>query len=227
MIIELLFWTFSVVLVLAALGVITSRNPVHSALLLVLCFFTSAAIWLLLEAEFLAIVLVLVYVGAVMVLFLFVVMMLDINVEELRRGFTRYAPLGALVALVMIVEIVSVVWGRQLAQEGFTAPPPLPDAASYSNTRELGKVLYTEYVYPFQLAAVILLVSIVAAIVLTMRQRTGYKQQDIAKQVAARKEDRVRLVKMASEPKTTATAGAVPPGTEQAATTERKPGGNS
>jgi len=219
MIVELLFWTFSVVLVLAALGVITSRNPVHSALLLVLCFFTSAAIWLLLEAEFLAIVLVLVYVGAVMVLFLFVVMMLDINVEELRRGFTRYAPLGVLVALIMIIEIVSVVWGKQLGHEAIAAAPPLPDAATYSNTRELGRVLYTEYVYPFQLAAVILLVSIVAAIVLTMRQRTGYKAQDISKQVAVRKEDRVRIVKMEAEKKAAATRGAsertIPPTTEQ------------
>jgi NADH-quinone oxidoreductase subunit J len=215
MIVETLFWVFSVVLVLAALGVITSRNPVHSALLLVLCFFTSAAIWLLLEAEFLAIVLVLVYVGAVMVLFLFVVMMLDINVEELRQGFTRYAPLGALVAVVMVVEIVSVVWGRQLVQETVAAAPPLPDATTYSNTRELGKVLYTEYVYPFQLAAVILLVAIVAAIVLTMRQRTGYKTQDIGRQVAVRREDRVRIVKMDAEKKVGAAAGAVPPATEQ------------
>jgi NADH-quinone oxidoreductase subunit J len=216
MIVELLFWTFSVVLVLAALGVITSRNPVYSALLLVLCFFTSAAIWLLLEAEFLAIVLVLVYVGAVMVLFLFVVMMLDINIEEIRTGFTRYAPLGALVALIVIVEIVSVVWGRQIAHESVTAvPPPLPDASTYSNTRELGKLLYTEYVYPFQLAAVILLVAIVAAIVLTMRQRGGYKQQDISKQVSVRARDRVRVLKMESEPKAPATAGGTPPATEQ------------
>jgi NADH-quinone oxidoreductase subunit J len=194
MFLQILFYAFSAVLVGAAVGVITSRNPVHSALFLVLSFFTSAAIWLLLEAEFLAIVLVLVYVGAVMVLFLFVVMMLDINIEELRRGFTRYAPLGALVAFLMIVEIVNVVWVKKLGQQTSPASPPLP--ADYSNTHELGAVLYTQYLYPFQIAAVILLVAIVAAIVLTMRHRKGLRAQDITRQVRTRREDRVRVVKV-------------------------------
>jgi len=195
--VEILFYAFAAVLVGASIGVITARNAVHSALWLVLAFFTSAAIWLLLEAEFLAIVLVLVYVGAVMVLFLFVVMMLDINVEELRSGFTRYAPLGALVALVVIAEIINVVWVKKLGQSAITASPPLP--ADYSNTKALGAILYTDYVYPFQIAAVILLVAIVSAIVLTMRRRTGLKTQDISRQVGVRREDRVRLVKVDAE----------------------------
>jgi len=195
--VEILFYAFSAVLIGAGVGVITARNPVHSALWLVLTFFTSAAIWLLLEAEFLAIVLVLVYVGAVMVLFLFVVMMLDINIEELRKGFTRYAPLGVFVGLVMVAEIINVVWVRQLGQRALTASPPLP--ADYSNTKELGSILYTDYVYPFQIAAVILLVAIVAAIVLTMRRRAGIKVQNIARQVSVRPEDRVRVVKVAPD----------------------------
>jgi NADH-quinone oxidoreductase subunit J len=196
--VEILFYAFGIVLVGAGLGVIFARNPVHSALFLVLAFFTSAAIWLLLEAEFLAIVLVLVYVGAVMVLFLFVVMMLDVNIEELRKGFTRYAPLGAIVAVIMIAEIVNVVWVKKLGQTAvMPASPPLP--ADYSNTKELGALLYTDYAYPFQIAAVILLVAIVAAIVLTMRHRTGLKVQDISKQVAVRREDRVRVVKVEPE----------------------------
>ena len=198
MFVEVLFYAFAAVLIGAGFGVITARNPVHSALFLVLAFFTSAAIWLLLEAEFLAIVLVLVYVGAVMVLFLFVVMMLDINIEEMRKGFTRYAPLGVLVGLVMIAEIFNVVWVKHLGQTAvMPASPPLP--ADYSNTKELGAVLYTDYAYPFQIAAVILLVAIVAAIVLTMRHRPGLKVQDISRQVAVRREDRVKVVKMESE----------------------------
>jgi NADH-quinone oxidoreductase subunit J len=192
--ISLLFYAYATVLVGAALGVVLSRNPVHAALFLVLAFFTSAALWLLMEAEFLGIVLVLVYVGAVMVLFLFVVMMLDVNVAQLREGFTRYAPLGALVAGIMIVEIVYVVWVRHL---GFDLGPAAPTAlAPVSNTKALGAVLYTDYALPFQLAAVVLLVAIVAAIVLTMRRRPGYKQQDIASQVAVRREDRLRIVKV-------------------------------
>ncbi|HSD75347.1 MAG TPA: NADH-quinone oxidoreductase subunit J [Steroidobacteraceae bacterium] len=197
MFVEILFYAFAAVLIGAGVGVITARNPVHCALFLVLAFFTSAAIWLLLEAEFLAIVLVLVYVGAVMVLFLFVVMMLDVNIEELRQGFTRYAPLGVIVALIMIAEIVNVVWVKHLGQTAMSASPPLP--ADYSNTKELGAILYTEYAYPFQIAAVILLVAIIAAIVLTMRHRAGLKVQDISMQVAARREDRVRVIKMESE----------------------------
>jgi len=198
MLVEVLFWIFASILAVSALAMITVRNPVHSALLLVLCFFTSAAIWLLMEAEFLAVVLILVYVGAVMVLFLFVVMMLDINVEEVRARVTRYALFGAIVAGVVVFEIVSVVWTRSGSGTNVDAvAASLP--ANHSNTAELGQLLYTEYVYPFELAAVLLLVAIVAAISLTMRKRAGLKQQNIAKQVAVRREDRIRIVKMPSE----------------------------
>jgi NADH-quinone oxidoreductase subunit J len=200
MLIQVLFHVFAAVLVLAALGVIIARNPVYSALALVMCFITSAAIWLLIEAEFLAVVLVLVYVGAVMVLFLFVVMMLDINLAELRQGFTRFAWLGWLTALAVIVEIIGVVWARG----GLGLDPTrgaVPQPAGYSNTLALGRVLYTRYAYPFELAAVLLLVAIVAAIALTMRRRAGLKYQDISRQVAARREDRVRLIKMDAEPR--------------------------
>src|SRR3954471_9322396 len=156
---EILFYAFSAVLVVAAVGVITARNPVHAALFLVFAFFNSAVIWLLLQAEFLALVLVLVYVGAVMVLFLFVVMMLDINVAQIKEGFTRYYPIGVIVALIVIAEIASVVW---IKGAGIDIASQAPDAAAnYSNTRALGTLLYTEYLYPFELAAVILLVAIV------------------------------------------------------------------
>ena len=192
--ITILFYVFATVLVAAALGVVLSRNPVHAALFLVLAFFNSAALWLLLEAEFLGIVLVLVYVGAVMVLFLFVVMMLDINVAQMREGFTRNAPLGAAVAAIMIAEIVYAVWVRHLGYE--LRSPAAAAPAAISNTKALGAVLYTDYVLPFQLAAVVLLVAIVAAIVLTMRRRPGHKQQNISRQVAVRREDRVRIVKV-------------------------------
>ena len=196
MLVQILFYAFATVLVAAALGVIVSRNPVHSALSLVLCFVTSAAIWLLIEAEFLAVVLVLVYVGAVMVLFLFVVMMLDINTEELRSGFTRYAWLGWIISAVVIVEIVGVVTAKGLGLDVTKGAAPLP--ANYSNTMELGTVLYTKYAYPFELAAVLLLVAIVAAIALTMRKRPGHKVQDVSAQNNVRAKDRVRIVKMAS-----------------------------
>ena len=197
MLVEILFYAFGTILVAAALGVIVARNPVYSALSLVLCFVTSAAIWLLIQAEFLAVVLVLVYVGAVMVLFLFVVMMLDINLDELRHGFTRFAWLGWLTAGAVIFEIVGVVWSRSgLGLDAARGPADLP--ADYSNTLELGRVLYTKYVYPFELAAVLLLVAIVAAIALTMRSRPGHKVQDIARQVAVRAADRIRIVKMES-----------------------------
>lgn len=199
MLVEILFYAFSAVLLAGAVGVITSRNPVHSALCLVLCFFQSAAIWLLIEAEFLAIVLILVYVGAVMVLFLFVVMMLDINVEELRRGFTRFAWLGWITAFLLIAQIVGVVWFKGMGVDATRGMAPLPP--DYSNTRALGEVLYTRYVYVFELAAVLLLLAIVAAISLTMRRRPGVKTQDVTKQVAVRREDRVRLVKMDAEKK--------------------------
>jgi len=198
MLIQVLFHLFAAILILAALGVITARNPVYSALALVMCFVTSAAIWLLIEAEFLAVVLVLVYVGAVMVLFLFVVMMLDINLAELRKGFTRFAWLGWLTALAVIAEIVGVVWARGgLGLDASRGPAPEP--AGYSNTLALGSVLYTRYAYPLELAAVLLLVAIVAAISLTMRHRAGLKHQDVSRQVAVRREDRVRLVKMDAE----------------------------
>ncbi len=196
MITTLLFYGFSAGLVFAALGVISSRNPVHSALFLVLAFFESAMLWLLMEAEFLAVVLILVYVGAVMVLFLFVVMMLDINVERMREGYTRYLPLGIGVAVVVILEIFNVIWFRSQDLPFLTVPEPHPEG--YSNTKELGSVLYTEHVYAFELAAVVLLLAIVAAITLTMRRRPGLKAQNIAEQVAVRRDDRVRLVQMES-----------------------------
>jgi NADH-quinone oxidoreductase subunit J len=191
-----LFYAFAAVLMAAALGVITSRNPVHAALFLVLAFVQSAVLWLLIDAEFLALALVLVYVGAVMVLFLFVVMMLDVNVEELRKGFTRYLPAGIAVALIVVVEIGHVVWFKSQGLAFLTAPQSLP--ADHSNTKELGAVLYTEHVYAFEIASMILLLAIVAAITLTMRKRPGLKLQDIVKQVAVRSEDRVRIVKVES-----------------------------
>jgi NADH-quinone oxidoreductase subunit J len=202
MLIQVLFYVFATILVVAALGVITSRNPVYSALALVLCFVTAAAIWLLLEAEFLAVVLVLVYVGAVMVLFLFVVMMLDINLERLREGFTRFAWLGWVTALAVIFEIVAVVWARGAGGLGLdTSHGGTPTPADYSNTLELGRLLYTRYAYPLELAAMLLLVAIVAAITLTLRHRAGYKQQDISAQVAVRPQERLRVVKMDPEPR--------------------------
>jgi NADH-quinone oxidoreductase subunit J len=192
--VSILFYAFATVLVASALGVIVSRNPVHAALSLVMCFVTSAAIWLLIEAEFLAIVLVLVYVGAVMVLFLFVVMMLDINVEEVRSGFTRYAWLGWITAAVVIAEIIGVVTAKTLGIDMTKGAAPTPPG--YSNTTELGSVLYTKYAYPFELAAMLLLVAIIAAIALTMRKRPGHKVQDISAQVAVQAKDRIRIVKM-------------------------------
>jgi len=194
-----IFYFFSAVLVFAALRVITARNPVHAALFLVLAFFTSAGIWMLLQAEFLAIALVLVYVGAVMVLFLFVVMMLDINLARLREGFWSYLPLGGLVALLLVAEMVLVLASRYSGLAEMPAPPPLP--SGYSNTKELGRLLYTEYVYPFEIAAVILLVAIVAAIALTLRRRKHTKYIDPVQQIRVRREDRVRIVSMPAEKK--------------------------
>ncbi len=194
---QLIFYTFATVLVGAVLGVIASRNPVHAALFLVLSFFSSAALWILLEAEFLGLVLIFVYVGAVMVLFLFVVMMLDINLAVLREGYTRYAPVGFLVAIIMAVEIGYVVWAKRLGLDFINSPSP--HSAAYSNTRELGKVLYTEYVYPFEIASVILLLGIIAAIMLTLRRREGTRHQDPARQVRVNRNDRVRLIKMPAE----------------------------
>jgi len=189
------FYLFSTVLVLSGLRVITARNPVHAALFLVLAFVSASAIWMLLEAEFLALTLVLVYVGAVMVLFLFVVMMLDVNFDTLREGFWRHLPVGLLVAGVMVTEMVLVVMS-----EGFrTAPAPEARGFDYSNTHELGMVLYTQYLYAFELAAVLLLVAIVAAIALTLRRREGVRRNDNGKQVAVRAADRMRVVQMAPE----------------------------
>jgi NADH-quinone oxidoreductase subunit J len=195
----ILFFIFAGVLICAALGVILSRNPVYSALLLVLCFFNSAVIWVLLDAEFLGIVLVLVYVGAVMVLFLFVVMMLDINLEELRKEFVGYWPLTVAVAGFVVFAMINIIVVKHLGGGTLRSAPQI--AANYSNTRDLGTELFTHYAYPAQVAAVILLVASVAAIVLTLRPRKGGKVQDIAKQVAVRAKDRVRIVKMASEKK--------------------------
>ncbi len=195
----ILFYVFAAIMFAAALGVVFSRNPVHSVMLLVLTFFQAAVLWLMAEAEFLAIVLVLVYVGAVMVLFLFVVMMLDVDVEAAKRGVSRYAPLGVGIALLMVVELIQVIWLRSREGDvvsGFAATPE-----GYSNTKALGAVLYTEHVYAFEIAAVILLLAIVAAITLTMRKRPGLKVQDIAAQVAVRAKDRVRVVKMDAEKK--------------------------
>ncbi len=192
-----LFYIFSAVLVTAAALVVVVRNPVHAALFLILAFFTSAAIWLLLEAEFLAIVLVLVYVGAVMVLFLFVVMMLDINLTPLREGFIRYLPVGVAVAVIVLLEMAVVVGPGNFGLEQMPAPPR--HGADYSNTEELGAILYTVYAYPFEIAAVILLVAIVAAITLTMRRRPQAKYQNPAEQVLVRRDDRVRMVKMEAE----------------------------
>ncbi len=195
----ILFYFFSVVLIAAAIGVIFSRNPVHAVMFLVLAFFQSAVLWIMAEAEFLGIMLVLVYVGAVMVLFLFVVMMLDINVEAIRRALPRYAPLGIGIALLMAIELIQLIWLRSGSDELPGAFAAYPEG--YSNTKALGSVLYTEHVYAFEIAAVVLLIAIVAAITLTMRKRPGLKVQNIAAQVAVRAEDRVRVVKMKAEKK--------------------------
>lgn len=194
MIHAILFYFFAVVLVGAALGVIFSRNPVHAVMFLVLAFFQSAVLWLLIEAEFLAIVLVLVYVGAVMVLFLFVVMMLDVEIEQAKGRYARYLPLGLVIAGLMIIELMQIVWVRGQAGFGSSGFASTPDG--YSNTEALGAVLYTEHVYAFEIAAVILLLAIVAAITLTMRKRPGLKMQNISQQVSVRAKDRVRIVKM-------------------------------
>ena len=191
------FYLFSAILIVAASLVVTVRNPVKAALYLVLVFFSAACIWLTLEAEFLAIVLVLVYVGAVMVLFLFVVMMLDIDVARLREGFTQYLPAGLVIAGVMVAELSLVMLSRRFGLDAI--PRPVARGVDYSNTRELGLVLYTDYVYAFEIAALILLVAIIAAISLTFRRRGGTKVQVIAEQLRVTKADRLRIVKMSSE----------------------------
>jgi NADH-quinone oxidoreductase subunit J len=189
------FYAFAAILVFAGLRVITTRNPVHAALWLVLSFFTAACLWILLQAEFLAIALVLVYVGAVMVLFLFVVMMLDVNFEAFRQYFRAYLPIGALVGALVLLEMTLVIAGAAIGRAGPDAPP----VAAGSNTQALGRLIYVDYVYPFEIAAVVLLVAIVAAIALTHRDRKESKYQDPARQVKVRREDRVRLVRMPAE----------------------------
>ncbi|MBT3204291.1 MAG: NADH-quinone oxidoreductase subunit J [Gammaproteobacteria bacterium] len=199
MIESLVFYFFAAITIVSAGAVITARNPVHAALSLVLTFFSSAFIWMLLEAEFLAITLVLVYVGAVMVLFLFVVMMLDINIARIREGFIKFLPVGIALALIMFGLIYYVVSGDQFSLESMAAP--VAKAADYSNTKELGMVLYTEYVFAFEIAAVILLVAIIAAISLTLRRRPGTRYQNPSEQMKVQKQDRLRIVKMEAEKK--------------------------
>jgi NADH-quinone oxidoreductase subunit J len=188
-----IFYLFSAILVFAALRVITTRNPVHAALWLVLCFFTAAGVWILLKAEFLAIALVLVYVGAVMVLFLFVVMMLDVNFDSLRTNFRSYVPVAATVGVLVLLEMTLVIVGARVGTDA--APPTMTG----SNTRALGRLIYVDYVYPFEIASAVLLVAIIAAIALTHRTRRKTKHQDPGAQVKVRREDRVRLVNMTSE----------------------------
>lgn len=198
-----LFFFFSVVLLGASAMVVVLRNPVHAALFLVVAFFNAASLWMLLSAEFLAITLVLVYVGAVMVLFLFVVMMLDINIDLLRQGFWKHLPFAGLVGFLMAFEMVALLY-RGATSSAVPAATP----ANYSNTKELGRVLYTDYVFPFEIAAVILLVAIVAAIAITLRSRKETKSQDARTQLTTRSADRLRIVKMMDE--TSATRGDTP-----------------
>jgi NADH-quinone oxidoreductase subunit J len=194
-----LFWVFAAMLLYAAFRVITVKNPVHAALFLVLTFACSSVLWLLLEAEFLAIALVLVYVGAVMVLFLFVVMMLDINITPLREGFINYLWVGILIAATMITIMVRVLGSGRFDAPAMAMPAGKP--ADYSNTGELGRVLYTEYLYPFEIAGALLLVAIIAAIALTMRKRMETKYQDPSIQMRVQKSDRLRIIKMQAEKK--------------------------
>ena len=193
---SILFYIFSTVTVLAALRVITARNPVHAALFLVLAFFNVAGLWMLLQAEFLALALIMVYVGAVMVLFLFVVMMLDINIERVRAGFWSNLPLGILVGGLLAAEMAVVLSGRFF---GLTNLPPHDLPANHSNTKELARVLFTDYAYPFEIASVILLVAIIVAVMLTLRRRKDTRTMQASAQIAVKARDRMRLVKMASE----------------------------
>ena len=192
-----LFYVFSAILVISALRVITAPNPVQSALFLVLSFFTAAALWMLLKAEFLAILLVLVYVGAVMVLFLFVVMMLDINIDVLRRDFKRFVPVATIIGGIMVVEAALILWH---GYAGIAAP--VQDAASaqgWSNTRIIGKLIYTDYIFAFEIAGLVLLVAIIAALALTLKHSKDSKRQVISDQLRVKAKDRVRIVKMGSE----------------------------
>ena len=212
-----LFYIFALLLTLSGLKVITSRNPVASALFLVLAFFNAAAIWMLLEAEFLAILLVLVYVGAVMVLFLFVVMMLDINIDVLSRDFKRFVPLATLVGAIIVVETALILWhgfgGTQTPVRDTSAAA----VSAMSNTHLIGKIIYTDYIFAFEIAGLVLLVAIIAAIALTVREPKDSKKQNVSKQVRVRREDRVRLVKMRAEKEVPA----------EPATNETAPGSNA
>lgn len=193
---QLLFYAFSVVLIGSALAVITLKNSVHSALSLVLTFFTAAGIWILAEAEFLGLALIVVYVGAVMVLFLFVVMMLDIKPESMREGFIRFLPVGVVVAAVMLLEMLSLIGLKALQAVPLPADPAL---AAGSNTAWLGKALFTEFLLPFEIAALILTVALIAAVALTLRKRSGVRTQKPSQQVLVQRDERLRVVKVASE----------------------------
>lgn len=235
----LLFYLFAIVTVLASTMVVTARNPVHSALFLVLTFFSAACIWIMLKAEFLAITLVLVYVGAVMVLFLFVVMMIDIDIEELRAGFWKKLPLAGVVAAVIVLELTAVLWHSFNTVTQTVAAPPVP---GFSNTKALGQIIYTQYVYPVEIAAVLLLVAILSAIALTLRRRKDAKYSDPSKAVRTRAQDRVRVLKMASVPRESleisppvdpavaaggAAAAATAAGSASAAASAAKPAGSA
>ncbi len=196
---KFLFYVFAALLIFSAVMVISRRNPVHSALFLVLAFFNSAGLWMLAEAEFLAIVLILVYVGAVMVLFLFVIMMLDVDLAVLRAGFIRYLPVGILVALLMFIEMAMVLGPKHFGSAVFV--PPAPATADVNNTADLGMALFTNNLYALEIAAVILLVAIVAAISLSLRERPPGKKQDISRQVQVKARDRLKIIKMAAEEK--------------------------
>ncbi|GAB7128262.1 NADH-quinone oxidoreductase subunit J [Silvimonas sp. JCM 19000] len=195
-----LFYVFAVVLLGAGLATITAKNPVHAALFLMLAFFSGACLWMLMKAEFLAVALVLIYVGAVMVLFLFVVMMLDVNFEELRKGFWKHVPLAVTVAVIMAVEMGLILHSR--AAEVTVGGLP-EQAAGYNNAKALGYLIYTQYFLPFQLSAALLLVGMIAAIALTIRKRKNTKYINPAVQIATKREDRVRIVKMAAEARPT------------------------
>jgi len=196
---QIVFYAISLILLVAGLLVITVKNPVKAALFLILCFVSGAALWLLLEAEFLALSLILVYVGAVMVLFLFVVMMLDINIAEMREGFTNYLPIGGIVAVLMMLEMAMILASKKTGL--VERSHPVTHGPDYSNTAEIGSVLYTDYVYPFEIASVLLVVAIVAAIALTLRKRPETKKQTPSQQIATRAEDRLRMVNLKSEKK--------------------------
>ncbi len=195
-----IFYIFAAVLLLASLATITAKNPVHAALYLMLSFFSGAMLWMLMKAEFLAVSLVLVYVGAVMVLFLFVVMMLDINFEELRKGFWKHVPLAVIVAVIMVFEMITILTHKAADLPNARMPDP---AAGYNNARVLGNLIYTQYFLPFQLAAALLLVGMIAAIALTLRKRKNTKYINPADQIAVKRDDRVRIVKMNAEARPT------------------------